>query len=643
MVTPKKKRSESSMATNKRAPGQSNTKKSGKAKKKKRAAASVAGKTTRKKTVAKKTGKQRAASSKRARPSPNEPRISAEQRAQLSPEAFRKDGRASAEHVLGANPIVGLDFGEMSAAVKSMLKLMAVRPDRVIKEELKLVGELGRIAIGRSEVTPDPKDRRFQHEIWRKSGYFKRIMQGYLAWRSSLGNILESASASEREKERARFALALLTEAVAPTNTLLGNPGALMRITQTKGRSLLDGAANLLDDLLHNGGMPKQVDDSEFRVGKNLAASPGAVVFRNEIIEVIQYEPTSAKVHERPLLVVPPQINKFYILDLSPGRSFAEYACQNGVQLFAISWRNPTAANRDWNLETYLSACKQAIAVVRAVTDSPQLNLLAACAGGYTATTLLGHLAALGETPVHTTTLLVTVLDSSSPTLLGLFASRNAISAAIKKSHAKGVLEGSEMARAFSWLRPNDLIWSYVANNWLMGNKPPAFDILYWNADSTRLPAAFHADLLELFLENPLVEPGKLKVLGTPIDLSKVECETFVVAGDTDHITPWKACYETRKLLGGKVRFVLSSSGHVQSIVNPPGKRKARFYTHDDLNLEADDWLLEAQEHEGSWWEYWVDWYRERAGGSMKDAPTELGSPTHPAGDAAPGRYVHQR
>ena len=629
------------MATKKRAPGQKKAGSAGK-KKKKNPAAGQARK-TRRKAPEKKASSRGTGEAKPSRTSPNEPRISAEQRAELSPDAFRKDGRASAEHVLGANPIVGLDFGEMRTAVKSMLKLMTVRPDRVVKEELKLLGELGRIAFGRSEVSPDPKDRRFQHEIWQKSGYFKRIMQGYLAWRSSLANILESASASEEEKERARFALALFTEAAAPTNTLLGNPGALMRIAQTKGKSLLDGGANLLDDVLHNGGMPKQVDDSEFRVGKNLAVSPGAVIFRNEIIEVIQYRPATEKVHERPVLVVPPQINKFYILDLSPGRSFAEYARKNGVQLFAISWRNPTAANRDWNLETYLSACKQAIAVVRAVTDSPQVNLLAACAGGYTATTLLGHLAALGENPVHTTTLLVTVLDSSCPTLLGLFASRNAISASIKKSHAKGVLEGKEMARAFSWLRPNDLIWSYVANNWLMGNKPPAFDILYWNADTTRLPAAFHADLLELFLENPLVEPGKLKVLGTPVDLSKVECETFIVAGDTDHITPWQACYATRKLLGGKVRFVLSSSGHVQSIVNPPGKRKARFYTHDDLNLEAEDWLTEAQEHQGSWWDYWVDWYRENAGGGLKDAPTKLGNATYPAGDAAPGRYVHQR
>lgn len=630
------------MTTKKRAPGQVKAKKVSTANKKK-VAGRTTGKSKQRQTRAKKSSNKRTASSKPSQTSPNEPKISAEQRAELTADAFRKDGRDSAEHVLGANPIVGLDFGEMRAAIKSMLKLVAIRPDHVVKEELKLVGELGRIALGRSQVEPDPKDRRFQHEIWRNSGYFKRIMQGYLAWRSSLGNILESATASEQEKERARFALALFTEAVAPTNTLLGNPGALMRVAQTRGKSLLNGAANLIDDVLNNGGMPKQVDDSEFRVGKNLATSPGAVVFRNEIIEVIQYAPASEKVRERPLLVVPPQINKFYILDLSPGRSFAEYARQNGVQLFAISWRNPTAANRDWNLETYLSACKQAIAVVRAITDSPQINLLAACAGGYTATTLLGHLAALGENPVHTTTLLVTVLDSSSPTLLGLFASRNAISASIKKSHAKGVLEGKEMARAFSWLRPNDLIWSYVANNWLMGNKPPAFDILYWNADTTRLPAAFHADLLELFLENPLVEPGKLKVLGTPIDLSKVECETFIVAGDTDHITPWQACYETRKLLGGKIRFVLSSSGHVQSIVNPPGKRKARFYTHDDLNLEAGDWLLEAQEHEGSWWDYWVDWYGKHAGGSLKDAPLELGSPTYPAGDAAPGRYVHQR
>ena len=445
-----------------------------------------------------------------------------------------------------------------------------------------------------------------------------------------------------REKERARFALGLFTEAVAPTNTLLGNPGALMRIVQTRGKSLWYGARNMIDDLLNNGGMPKQVDDSQFRVGRNLAATPGAVVFRNEVLELIQYQPASKQVYKRPLLLIPPQINKFYIVDLSPGRSFAEYAVRHGIQLFAISWRNPTAAQRDWNLETYLAACKEAMAAVSDITGRKDFSLIAACAGGFTAATLLGHLAAIGDRRVHNITLLVTVLDTDSPTLMTLFSSKTGIAVAIRRSRSKGVLEGRDMARAFAWLRPNDLIWGYVANNWLMGNKPPAFDVLAWNADSTRLPAEFHADLLSLSLLNPLVRKNKLKVLGTPIDMSKIKQDNYIVAGITDHITPWQACYESRKILAGKTEFVLSSSGHIQAIVNPPGNPRAKFYTNDDLSLEADEWLAGAQVVQGTWWDHWRQWYAQRGGGK-RNAPKTLGSAAYPPMDEAPGRYVHQK
>jgi polyhydroxyalkanoate synthase len=234
------------------------------------------------------------------------------------------------------------------------------------------------------------------------------------------------------------------------------------------------------------------------------------------------------------------------------------------------------------------------------------------------------------------------VLDTECPTALSMFASRTAISAAIQRSRSQGVLEGRDMGRVFSWLRPNDLVWMFVANNWVMGNRPPAFDILYWNSDSTRLPAEFHADLLRLYLENPLVRANRMTVLGTPIDMSKVEIDSYIVAGITDHITPWQACYETRKILGGNMQFVLTSSGHIQSIVNPPGNPKARYYLNPVLAPPADKWLEGAQAHPGSWWEHWLKWY-ESHGGGLRTAPKTLGSQAHPAGDAAPGRYVHQR
>lgn len=578
----------------------------------------------------------------RQKPNGQAARAPEQTRRSLPGVANLEDARRTSEQILGANPLIGFDGREILGAIGGLFRILSISPDLVIREQTGLLLELMQVAVGDSQVAPDPADRRFRHEVWQKNPFYKRVMQCYLAWRASLFNILESSNASDREKERARFALGLFTEAVAPTNTLLGNPGALMRIVQTRGKSLWYGARNLIDDLLNNDGMPKQVDDSQFRVGHNLAATPGAVVFRNEVLELIQYQPASKQVCKRPLLLIPPQINKFYIVDLSPGRSFAEYAVRHGIQLFAISWRNPTAAHRDWNLETYLASCKEAMAAVCDITGRKDFSMIAACAGGFTAATLLGHLAAIDDQRVHNITLLVTVLDTECPTLMTLFSSKTGITAAIQRSRSKGVLEGRDMSRAFAWLRPNDLIWGYVANNWLMGNKPPAFDVLAWNADSTRLPAEFHADLLSISLLNPLVRKNKLKVLGTPIDMSKVKQDNYIVAGVTDHITPWQACFESRKILAGKTEFVLSSSGHIQAIVNPPDNPRAKFYTNDDLSLDAEEWLAGAQVVQGTWWDHWRQWYDKRGGGK-RNAPKNLGSAAYPPMDDAPGRYVHQK
>jgi polyhydroxyalkanoate synthase subunit PhaC len=548
----------------------------------------------------------------------------------------------AADGILGANPLLGLDKAEILDAAQRALRLALGRPQMLLEETLGMGRGLLDVLRGQSDAAPDPKDRRFSHEIWRKSGYYRRLMQGFVVFRDSLNRMLDRADATPEDRERARFLLSMLTEAFAPTNSLLGNPGALQRLTETRGRSLLYGAQNLLDDLLNNGGMPRQVDERKFQVGKNLALTPGAVVFRNEVFELIQYRPATAQVRARPLVIVPPQINKFYMVDLAPGRSFAEYAVAEGVQLFCISWRNPTAAQRDWNLETYLRAAQQAIGVARDITGADKVNVMAACAGGFTLATLLGHMAAVGDDSVASATLLVTVLDTDSPTLLGQFASKSGIAAAIQRSRSKGVLEGEEMARVFAWLRPNDLVWMFVANNWVMGNRPPAFDILYWNADNTRLPAEFHADLLRLFLENPLRHRNRLEVLGTPIDMKKVKIPFYVVAGITDHITPWEACYETRQIIKGPITFVLSSSGHIQSIVNPPSNTKAKYYLNPKLDQEAPQWLASATEHSGTWWTHWSEWLAERSG-AERAAPRTLGSEGHPATDPAPGRYVHQR
>lgn len=559
-----------------------------------------------------------------------------------APEMNHDSANDAAEQILGANPVIGIDKAEILDAAQRALRLALGRPQMLLEETLALGKDWLDVLAGRSEASADPKDRRFNHEIWQKSGYYKRLMQGFLVWRDALTRMLERADATPEDRERARFLLSVVTEAFAPTNSLLGNPGALKRISETRGKSLLYGAQNFLDDLLNNGAMPRQVDERKFQVGKNLALTPGAVVHRTEVFELIQYRPAAAKVRSRPLIILPPQINKFYMVDLAPGRSFAEYATQQGVQLFVISWRNPTAAQRDWNMETYMKAAQEAIAVALEITGADQVNMMAACAGGFTLATLLGHLAATGDKSVASATLLVTVLDTEAPTMFGQFASKTGIATAIQRSRKQGVLEGEEMARIFAWLRPNDLVWMFVANNWVMGNRPPAFDILYWNADNTRLPAEFHADLLRMFLENPLRHSGKLETLGTKIDMHKVKIPFYVVAGVTDHITPWQACYATRSIVKGPMTFVLSSSGHIQSIVNPPSSPKAKFYLNPDLSKDADQWLAGAQAQDGSWWTHWSEWFASHAG-PERAPPTHLGSRAHPAGDPAPGRYVHQR
>ena len=341
-------------------------------------------------------------------------------------------------------------------------------------------------------------------------------------------------------------------------------------------------------------------DLSTLPAGNHAVWTPGAVVYRSDVFELIQYAPQTTVVQRRPLLIVPPQINRYYATDLSPGRSFTEFAVRSGVQTFCISWRNPTAAQREWNVETYLTACKEAIAVAREITGADRVNAMAACAGGFTLATLLGHLAAAGDECVGSATLLVTVLDTEAPTMLGQFASKTGVAASIEKSRRQGVLEGSEMARVFAWLRPNDLVWLFVANNWVMGKRPPAFDILYWNSDTTRLPAEFHADLLRMFMDNPLKTPGSITALGTAIDMSKVQVPAYVVAGITDHITPWQACYQSKNILRGKIDFVLSSSGHIQSIVNPPTNPKAKYFLNSSLPESAEDWLSGASEHPGA-------------------------------------------
>jgi polyhydroxyalkanoate synthase len=385
------------------------------------------------------------------------------------------------------------------------------------------------------------------------------------------------------------------------------------------------------------------VDKTRFKVGENLATLPGSVVFKNEVLELIQYRSAADKVYKRPLLLVPPQINKFYGMDLTPDKSLLKHCTDNGIQLFVISWRNPGPEHGDWGLAEYIESVKEGIKAIRSITRSRDLNLIAFCSGGVTASALAAHLDAQGDRSIHAMTIGVCVLElQPEDSDISAFAGQAAIDLAKKRSRKAGVLRGKDLARVFNWMRPNDLIWNYVVNNYLMGNDPPAFDILYWNNDTTNLPAGLHADYVDIFSSGAMTRPGEFSVANTPIDLSRLNCDKFFLAGVTDHITPWKACYRDARAFGGDNQFVLSHSGHVQSLINPPGNPKASYYVNDDWPDTADEWQAGAEQQQGSWWPLWMDWLQEHSG-ELKARPRKLGNSKFKAGAAAPGEYVHEQ
>ncbi len=543
----------------------------------------------------------------------------------------RQGPRSKAARLLGGVDPLGLTDAVVRVAAKTATGAL---PRRVAGLGL----ELSKIALGKSTVAPEPGDRRFANRAWTENPAFRRLGQTYLACSKTAFDLVDEADLDWRTRERARFATSLVTSTLAPTNMLALNPDAVVRAYETGGKSVVSGLANIARDVRFNHGLPRTADPDAFEVGRNLAVTPGAVVFRNDVCELLQYAPTTDTVRTTPIVLVPPQINKYYFMDLAPGRSFVEYVVGQGFQMFLVSWRNPTAEQRHWNLDTYVAGVEEALRAATEIAGADQVNTVSLCAGGITTAGLLGHLAAIQDPLVNAATFAVTLLDFSVPTMIGLFGSPPVVDKALEKARRRGVLPAHEAAALFCLLRPNDLIWNYWVGSNLLGDRPPAFDVLSWNADPTRLPAGLHADFLDMFANNSLAR-GTFPVLGAPVDLSKVECDAFVVAARTDHLTDWKACYATTQLLGGTSQFALSRSGHIQSLVNPPGNPKMSVSLGPVLGSDPDEWLAGAESHPGSWWERWSDWAGSRSGG-QRCAPTRLGSERHPTIEAAPGRYV---
>lgn len=549
-------------------------------------------------------------------------------------------GEEAAETPNVLSPIVGISREDVLSAIGSILGGAARQPFTFMQH----IGSFGRSVVdivgGEARFAPEPKDRRFIDPAWQKSPVYRRMMQGWLAFRGEMHGFIKSLDLDPVEHGRAMLVADIMIDAVAPTNTLVGNPSAVKLALDTGGASLVQGLRHALDDLRNNHGMPSQVDKTPFKVGENLATTEGAVVYRTEMLELLQYTPKTGNVRAMPLLFVPPQINKYYVLDLTPEKSMSRYLVEQGFQVFVVSWRNPGPEHRDWGLADYVSALVEVIGVVTSITGSEKVNISGGCSGGITTATLLSYLAAKGDKRVNSVTFWVCVLDPRmEDSDVGVLVTKRGIEMARKRSAKKGVLAGSDLSRVFAWLRPNDLVWNYVVNNYLHGQKPPAFDVLYWNNDSTNLTAALHSDYLSLYETQPFANPGKEMILGEPIDLGKVDIDAFIVGGVTDHITPWKACYRTTQMLGGKREFVLSNSGHIQAILNPPGNPKAKYFANDSLPATADEWAAGASEVHGSWWERWAKWLDERSG-ETQPAPKKLGSRKYKPMDAAPGTYV---
>ncbi len=520
---------------------------------------------------------------------------------------------------------------------------LAARPGPTAARLRDLAAELARVALGTSQAAPAPDDRRFTDPAWTQNPLLSRVLRAYLAAGRTLDHLIDDAGLAWRDEARVRFLAENLVAALSPSNVPLVNPASAKAAIDTAGLNFVRGAVSLVRDMARPPRIPQMVDASGFTVGENLGALPGAVVLRTDVFELIQYAPQTPTVRRVPLLLVPPTINKFYVLDLAPGRSWVEYLVRSGQQVFVLSWRNPDARHAGWGLDTYVQAVLDALDAVERICATERTVLAGACSGGMLTSLVAAHLAGTGRLDrLAGVGLAVTVLDyqrAGTPTAL---ADRYLARAATAASRRRGYLDGRALAEVFAWLRPGDLVWNYWVNNYLLGRKPPAFDVLFWNADTTRMPARLHADLVDVAVHNRLAAPNQATALGTRVDLRKVDVDGYVIAGIADHITPWQACYRSTALLGGDTRFVLSTSGHIAAMVNPPGNPKASYRVNADTPAEAQEWLRAATTQQGSWWPDFADWLRRRSGPD-KRAPRTLGGRGFAPLIEAPGTYVLDR
>ena len=545
-----------------------------------------------------------------------------------------------------ASGLARLDPGALGKALAQVSLALARQPRTVLGRAAELALAQSAVALDSARAlrgdghdpvaAPDAGDRRFSDRAWRENPALRALVGSYVVAARTARRLLDDADVPAETRRKARLALETGLDALAPSNVPWLNPRAVKELYETGGLSAWRGLANVAEDVLRNGGRPRQFDATGLEVGVTLAVTPGRVVYRNDLIELIAYEPQTETVYEQPVLYSPAWINKYYILDLAPGRSFIEHAVRSGLTVFAISYRNPDESMAGLQLDDYLrDGLLAGLEQASALTGSPRVNLLSLCIGGTLAAIALAVLAARGQSDrVGWATIDVGLVDFGEPGGVAAFTDEEAIERMERRASRRGFFSGDDVAGPFNLMRTNEFFWNHVVSNWYMGRKPERFDVLTWNADQLRLPARMHTAFLRAcYLENRLVRPGALEIDGTPVDLGRIRTPLYVMAAETDHIAPWRSVYRTTQHVRGRHRFVLASGGHIVGLISPPGSAKAAYHVGSSLPPSADDWLARARFREGSWWDDWVAWATARSG-------RRVPPPSLPDGPAAPGSYV---
>ena len=556
-------------------------------------------------------------------------------------EADRNDAEQAADRVEGValGSMWGADRQSMTEAWQRFARDMGTQPVLALEAQMRYQAELANIWFGDAGIEL-PADSRFADAAWNDNPVFKRVRQSYVVWTRALDAWLEQSGLEGIDRQRAQFLMDAAKDIYAPVNSPF-TPEAIRKAIETNGASVVKGIQHFFDDMQNNHGYPAVADRDAFELGRDVAATPGKVVFRNELFELIQYQPVTPKVHEKPLLYVFSQVNRYYLGDLTPERSLFKQLVDNGIQVFAMSWKNPSRSQAHWSLDTYTEGVTEAIGITRSITDQEQVDLIGLCAGGLVAATAAGVLRARGDDWVNSLSLFVSIIDNQpGDSGFTLFVTDESVGAQKQRVRAQGGMSERDILEMFAMLRLDESVFSFMRSNYFRGEDPLAHPLLYWSMDYTRVPAELHCDLIDLGHENQLANKS-LELLGHRLDLSQIEYPVYIMAGSTDHITPWKACYRSAGLFGGDVEFVLTSQNHTQTISARPANRHLRYWRNEALPADADEWLRNSAETVGNWRDHWVAWLQSHS--EVKDAPAALGDTTCRPLEDAPGLYVREK